>query len=772
MGTGCSCLPCSPRPASLGSLRYDRKARSYSVAVHATTSAVRKRLPTRLRKGSRDETKSKIIYLVRHAEAEHNVEERLAQDQARQSGGQASEVEAARKVALRNTAFLDASLSRDGRAQVAKAAASFSELLRGTHYPAPEVVFASPLQRALQTASILFDGHPTVRAMEFLREKRTGLPCDERKEVSEVECEFPHICFDDVRRVDLAGPDGYVFRQELKEDNEAVAVRSARLLGFLRLEPAESIAIVTHKGFLREFNRGPLVDSLALEGLQLSTVFGNAEVRVCEMKWGADGTLTVDARSLEDATVRPPMEVKYLEVPQGRPPLRHRASLPAASIAPGAMRRRMSTEGSGASMAKTMAATASWPLTTPVAGRLPGRFVPAGGGLHVGTGVSSLEDTAEAAAAAWRAMEESLGGAPTFALVFCQCDVDRSEVVRALRPLAGACCALGGSSMRGVLARGGFGRVGILGCRGLVWRCGIGTTPEALEGSWRKASGAAVREAIQGGAPDLLMVSACPGCEEDVLDGIRDVCGDVPVFGGSPSDDSVLGNGSVGRWWHLHGSMAGWGTKANGAVVAALWLFSDADVSFLCSHCFAPTESTQSAGMITRSSGRLLSEIDYRPALQVLDEWKGGLESDLMRDMALSPLAVANHEGLRLLSTKCVAGRGQVECFGVVPLGKVRLLQLKTGDLVGAVAAVARTALNRVDFDVKGAIIDLSASSHSVLGDVQVLVDALPKELPDFFCFFSFGEQGMYNGVACHGNLMINIALLGSLRANSGLEDP
>ena len=47
--------------------------------------------------------------------------------------------------------------------------------------------------------------------------------------------------------------------------------------------------------------------------------------------------------------------------------------------------------------------------------------------------------------------------------------------------------------------------------------------------------------------------------------------------------------------------------------------------------------------------------------------------------------------------------------------------------------------------------------------DVGVLSEALAGALGDvdFFAAFTFGEQGMINGRACHGNLMLNVALFG-----------
>ena len=130
-------------------------------------------------------------------------------------------------------------------------------MLRDTHYPVPSVAFVSPLTRACKTASLLFRnvGVPLV-ASEFIREKRTGLECDERSEATVASASFPDIDFSEIEALDAASDDGFVFREGLREGNAEVRARAARLLDFLAGQEASAIALVTHKGFLRELNEG------------------------------------------------------------------------------------------------------------------------------------------------------------------------------------------------------------------------------------------------------------------------------------------------------------------------------------------------------------------------------------------------------------------------------------------------------------------------------------------------------------------------------------
>ena len=162
----------------------------------------------------------KVVYLVRHAQAKHNVVELEAQARVRAAGGGVEEQEAARKATLHDPLFRDASLSGSGKDQVALSAADFRRLLRETHCPPAEVVFVSPLERTLQTAQLLFPGHARMICLEALREKRTGLPCDERKPAELLRGRFPSVDFADVLEQDRESDRGYSFRPDSKEGNE------------------------------------------------------------------------------------------------------------------------------------------------------------------------------------------------------------------------------------------------------------------------------------------------------------------------------------------------------------------------------------------------------------------------------------------------------------------------------------------------------------------------------------------------------------------------
>ncbi|CAK9100041.1 unnamed protein product [Durusdinium trenchii] len=235
----------------------------------------------------------KTLYLIRHGEAVHNIQERQATQSAKaqammegltpSSKEFQQRVEAARRQVLLDETLHDAALSPSGKMQALDALAEIKRLtMQG--YPQPTAIYVSPLQRTLQTAAILFPEHPGIHVREELRERRTGLPCDERQRADLVAMRqtFNFMSFDELRSHDRH------FRRALKlaetqEDKEELRGRTALLEALMRDQvDCRSMAVVTHKGYLRELERGPLQNPEAKE-------FGNCEVRVYQVTLPAEG---------------------------------------------------------------------------------------------------------------------------------------------------------------------------------------------------------------------------------------------------------------------------------------------------------------------------------------------------------------------------------------------------------------------------------------------------------------------------------------------------
>lgn len=250
-------------------------------------------------------TVRKYVYLARHGQGEHNVAAAAAQDAAHVA--LLEQNPAAPKPPLSDpstAAYFNAGLTAAGRAQVAEANAELGELLERSHYPKPTVVYSSPLHRTLETASILAKGHVArpIVAVDVLRERRGGNPCDERAEASVAQRDFPACDLSRVVEADAASRNGFVLRDDLIEDDAAVERRAAGVLDWVRELPETSIALVAHRFFLRAMISKCLRPVLDAAGGALEDVFRASEVRVLEMTWTPDGTLAkVVARSLGDA---------------------------------------------------------------------------------------------------------------------------------------------------------------------------------------------------------------------------------------------------------------------------------------------------------------------------------------------------------------------------------------------------------------------------------------------------------------------------------------
>jgi len=251
-----------------------------------------------------------MIYFVRHAEAEHNVREKEAVRNSIERGESKNEQEAARKSILNNPLLRDAPLSYRGTLEARRSHNSLEGLMASgdSRYQPPKVVLVSPLRRALMTATLLFHhpeskDNPKFLALEILREKRTGLPCDERHDVETLRKEFTHVNFDDVERgLPIVNPG---------EDNTGVKARTKVFLEERLPEffDNEFVAVVSHKGWLREI-RHTLKDRVTNGSLDVDfdidqwdeTLYKNSEVRVAEFSWGSSQKLeSVVSRSVENA---------------------------------------------------------------------------------------------------------------------------------------------------------------------------------------------------------------------------------------------------------------------------------------------------------------------------------------------------------------------------------------------------------------------------------------------------------------------------------------
>jgi len=277
----------------------------------------------------------KTLYLVRHGEAVHNILEKEAQKRAgaeaetlgHQKGSDAYKamVEMARKAVLHDTTLVDPPLSHLGKTQALSLREKFQQLhSEPFQLPEPTQVFVSPLHRTLQTVALIFPEHPNIRVSELVQERHTGLACDEPTCHRETQHppSFSHINFDNFLKAKYMSKDdktdtspgggesapacevpelpaeqapvtdspkrshtnGVLLQKPPLENAEQLRQRTAMLGVLLRSTEDTTVCVVTHKGYLRELERGPFRQPQATE-------FGTGEIRVYEVSVTADGSM-------------------------------------------------------------------------------------------------------------------------------------------------------------------------------------------------------------------------------------------------------------------------------------------------------------------------------------------------------------------------------------------------------------------------------------------------------------------------------------------------
>jgi broad specificity phosphatase PhoE len=243
--------------------------------------------------GADDSPVKKRVFFLRHGQAVHNIVEdqvkmrvaKEAQAMGHAKGSEAVEllIKQARFEALSDETLRDAALSELGRQQLLATQAKMD----GSDHSLPTAVLVSPLLRTLQSAAIVFPSHSSIHVCPLLRERNTGMPCDLPSQQSLKRVKFPNVDF----TADMLPHQSSVSRDNEVEDASALRLRTAGLAEVLRNLKDQNVAVVSHKGFLRELERGPL-------GRSQATEFKPAELRVLDVTIWSDGSM--DAEECED----------------------------------------------------------------------------------------------------------------------------------------------------------------------------------------------------------------------------------------------------------------------------------------------------------------------------------------------------------------------------------------------------------------------------------------------------------------------------------------
>lgn len=404
--------------------------------------------------------------------------------------------------------------------------------------------------------------------------------------------------------------------------------------------------------------------------------------------------------------------------------------------------------------------------------------------MRIATSAASAVATPESVGRALGLLIDRLGGAPDLVLGYQTADATPAVFATLAAHLPDGRFA-GCSSSRGVMTDEGL--FGFSGPGFALWGVrdadgAYGTGFEAIgpgtdvEDAARRAYATALEHADRPGElPDLLWVLAVPGIEEAVIRGLDAITGGkVPITGGTAADDGLSG------CWTCFGG-AGLGT---GVTVVALFPGSGVAASFQSGY-----EPAGPSGIVTRSTGRTVLEIEGRPAASVYDEWTGGQlgsavrggDPDILDATALCPMG--REVGQITVDQRPIPYYSLVHYGRVSPSGglvgfadvaegeRLYLMQGSIDSMVsraGRVAEASRGLLldtrrgHPVPQLAGGLVVYCAGCMRTVAGGLPDVVSALRAAMggSPFVGAFTLGETGcLLGGENRHGNLMISVAV-------------
>lgn len=395
---------------------------------------------------------------------------------------------------------------------------------------------------------------------------------------------------------------------------------------------------------------------------------------------------------------------------------------------------------------------------------------------------SSRADTAAAVREAGDLLRRQLAPlSPDLLLVHWSPPYDGPTIRHLLRQEFPACRIHGASSCQGVMTeqgvvaqdQRGLGLLALSDPRGAYGVHGGELGPDPGYDAGQVVLAAIANAGRPGEMPDLVRISATPGCEEAVIAGIEEVLGsEVPIIGGSAADNQVSNQ------WEIISELGHW---RQGLVATVC--YPSTTVSFAFHNGYSPTAMR---GRISKGSGRIIAEIDHRPAAEVYNEWTGGLIAaalpaggSVLHATTLFPLGrvvgkIGGAPYYSLAHPDQVMADGSLRLFADLGEGEqVTLMQGTVETLISRAGRVAQSALQAGHLnpeEISGALVVYCAGCMlTVRHRIDEVVESLNQALGGrpFLGTFTFGEQGCFTGGENrHANLMISVIVFSNADNN------
>ncbi len=264
-----------------------------------------------------------------------------------------------------------------------------------------------------------------------------------------------------------------------------------------------------------------------------------------------------------------------------------------------------------------------------------------------------------------------------------------------------------------------------------------------------------------GETPSLVVLHATPGFEERMIEAIDKELGtEVPLIGGSAADTSAK------QQWQILTEKS---VLSNGISISVFYPSCHVSCSFHSGFC-----ATERSGIVTKSEGRVLLEIDNQPATEVYCQWASidtSSPQSIMSQSTLAPFGrVATHNYdfayYKLAHPFKFVKKSGIELFATLEEGeRIHLMKGTTEQIITRAGRVIESAIDTFDSQITpigglniycaGLMLHVESEMNQVRNYVNKAMHSAP-----YICPFTYGEQGSFTGgVNAHGNLMISAVL-------------
>lgn len=378
-------------------------------------------------------------------------------------------------------------------------------------------------------------------------------------------------------------------------------------------------------------------------------------------------------------------------------------------------------------------------------------------------GSSILKDSFEAGAETARNSIKGLKN-PKVGLLFTSIKYNQEELVKGIKSISPELKVIGCTSSGGIMTPDGIishdeGFAGMMVFEDNELKVGISASSRGIDprSTGRKVAKEAMENAGKNHPPVAYALFASPKEEEQYIKGVQDVIGELPMFGGSASDDEIVGD------WKVIGD-----TKTFDDGCAIVLFYTTKTIKTVFKNTY---EETENIGLITQvDDERRIVEIDNVPALKKYAEWTGFNADELMGQNLLKasipmPLAIKNLNGDITLVRHPKAGNADYSLtVGAKVINKSATFLLKT-DIDGMIEGAVKTIMElKSNFRPAGLILIHSAERKLFIGERidedYVAIKNAVGDLP-FIVAFTSSEYGQedHSGT-CVNNLSLSFTAI------------